>query len=180
MARLLDRYKNEIVAVLVEEFSIDNPMALPKIEKVVVSMGVGRATQERKRLEDAVRDITVITGQKPKTTRAKKSVSNFNLRQGAEVGCLVTLRGARMYEFLDRFMNIAMPRIRDFRGVGTKFDKAGNYSVGVADVSIFPEVNLDSLEFQQGLNVTMVIGNSSPEKSRRLLELMGMPFRRQA
>lgn len=180
MARLLDRYKNEIVAVLVEEFSIDNPMALPKIEKVVVSMGVGRATQERKRLEDAVRDITVITGQKPKTTRAKKSVSNFNLRQGAEVGCLVTLRGARMYEFLDRFMNIAMPRIRDFRGVGTKFDKAGNYSVGVADVSIFPEVNLDSLEFQQGLNVTMVIGNSSPQKSRRLLELMGMPFRRQA
>ncbi|MCD6404915.1 MAG: 50S ribosomal protein L5 [Planctomycetes bacterium] len=180
MARLLDRYKNEIIGTLVEEFLIGNPMALPKIEKVVVSMGVGRAAQERKRLEDAVRDITVITGQKPKTARAKKSVSNFNLREGAEIGCLVTLRGERMYEFLDRFINIAMPRIRDFRGVGTKFDKAGNYSVGVADLSIFPEVNLDSLEFQQGLNVTMVIGNSSPPKSRRLLELMGVPFRRQA
>ena len=137
---------------------------MPRIEKVVVSMGVGRATQEKKRLEDAVRDLGIITGQKPKVTRAKKSVSNFKLREGQEIGAMVTLRGARMYEFLDRLMNVALPRVRDFRGVGVGFDKAGNYSVGVADLSIFPEVNLDSIEFQQGLNVTLVISNGDARK----------------
>jgi large subunit ribosomal protein L5 len=179
MPRLLDKYAEEIAPALMDEFSIKNRMAVPKIEKVVVSMGVGLAAQEKKRLEDAVRDMTIVTGQKPSITKAKKSVSNFKLRQGMEVGCMVTLRGARMYEFLDRLVNIAMPRIRDFRGVGTNCDKVGNYNVGIKDLSIFPELNLDSLEFQQGLNVTIVVGNSNPAMTRRMLEMMGMPFRRQ-
>lgn len=180
MPRLLEKYDGEIAPGLMKEFDISNAMAVPKIEKVVVSMGVGLASVERKRLEHAIRDITIITGQKPRVCRAKKSVSNFKLRQGMEIGCMVTLRGTRMYEFLDRLLNVAMPRVRDFRGLGTKFDAAGNYSVGVRDLSIFPEVDLDSLEFQQGLNVTIVMGNSDPAKSRRLLEMMGVPFRRQS
>ncbi len=178
MARLLDKYKSEIVPALMTEFALTNKLAVPKIDKVVVSMGVGRATMERKRLEDAVRDLTVIAGQKPKITRAKKSVSNFKLREGMEVGCMVTLRGARMYEFLDRLMNVAMPRIRDFRGVTRAFDRAGNYSLGVADISIFPEVNMDNIEWQQGLNVTLAVANSDAAKTGRMLELFGMPFRR--
>jgi large subunit ribosomal protein L5 len=179
MARLLDKYRESIAPALGQEFSITNRLALPRVEKVVVSIGVGRASQERKRLEDAVRDLTLVTGQKPSVTRAKKSVSNFKLRKGMEIGCLVTLRGERMYEFLDRLLNVAMPRVRDFRGVGTNFDPKGNYSVGIRDLSIFPEVDLDALEFPQGLNVTIAVANSDPEKSRRMLELMGMPFRRQ-
>jgi large subunit ribosomal protein L5 len=178
MARLLDRYKAELAGELMKEFSVTNLLAAPRLEKVVVSMGVGRATQERKRLEDAVRDLTLITGQKPKVTRAKKSVSNFKLREGMEVGCMVTLRGARMYEFLDRLMNIAMPRIRDFRGVTKNFDAAGNFSLGVSDITIFPEINIDSVEYQQGLNVTLVVSNSDAAKTARMLEMMGMPFRR--
>ncbi len=178
MARLQDRYKDEIAPALMSEFSIRNALAVPRIEKVVVSMGVGRAAQEKKQLEDALRDLTLVTGQKPVVTRARKSVSNFKLRKGMEVGCKVTLRGARMYEFLDRLLNVALPRVRDFRGVGTSFDAKGCYNVGVRDLAIFPEVDLDELQFQQGLNVTLVVGNSDPEKSRRLLELMGMPFRR--
>ncbi len=179
MARLLDRYKSEIAPTLMKEFGVENRLAAPRLEKAVVSMGVGRASVEKKQLEDAVRDLTLVTGQKPKVTRAKKSVSNFKLREGMEVGAMVTLRGARMYEFLDRLMNVAMPRIRDFRGVGVSFDKAGNYSVGIADLSIFPEVNIDTLEFGQGLNVTLVISNGSAERSRRLLEMFGMPFRKE-
>ena len=178
MARLLERYREEVAPALMKEFAVDNKLALPMLEKVVVSMGAGRATEEKKRLEDAVRDLGLITGQKPKLCRAKKSVSNFKLRRGMEIGCMVTLRGARMYEFLDRLMNVAMPRVRDFRGVTTKFDKAGNYSVGIGDLSIFPEVNLDDLEFGQGLNVTLVISNGDAQRSRRMLELFGMPFRR--
>jgi len=178
MARLLDRYKKEMVPALMKEFSLSNTLSAPRLDKVVVSMGVGRATQERKRLEDAARDIALITGQKAMITRAKKSVSNFKLRKGMEIGCMVTLRGARMYEFLDRLMNVAMPRIRDFRGAAKNFDRAGNYSLGVNDISIFPEVNIDALEFPQGLNVAMVVSNSNPEKTARMLELFGMPFRR--
>ena len=178
MARLQDRYKTELVGTLMTEFGLTNKLAVPRLAKVVVSMGVGRAAEERKRLEDAVRDMALITGQKPRITRAKKSVSNFKLRQGMEVGCMVTLRGARMYEFLDRLMNVAMPRIRDFRGVVKNFDAAGNFSLGVSDISIFPEVNLDALEFPQGLNVTLVIEDSDAKKSEKMLELFGMPFRR--
>jgi len=178
MARLQDKYKGEMVGVLMSEFALTNKLAVPRLAKVVVSMGVGRAAEERKRLEDAVRDMTLITGQKPRVTRAKKSVSNFKLRQGMEVGCMVTLRGARMFEFLDRLMNVAMPRIRDFRGVVKNFDAAGNFSLGVPDISIFPEVNLDALEFPQGLNVTLVIADSDAKKSEKMLELFGMPFRR--
>jgi len=179
MARLQQRYTEEIAPALMEQFSIENRFAVPRIEKVVVSMGVGRATEEGKRLEDAERDLSLITGQKPVLTRAKKAVSNFKLRKGMQIGCKVTLRGARMYEFLDRLLNVAMPRIRDFRGVGLRFDAAGNYNVGVRDISIFPEVDIDSLQFQQGLNVAVVVQNSDPEKSRRMLALMGMPFRRE-
>lgn len=178
MARLEEKYNAELVPALMTEFSIANRLAVPRIQKIVVSMGVGKAALERKRLEDAARDMAAITGQKPKLTRAKKSVSNFKLRQGMEIGCVVTLRGDRMYEFLDRLMNISMPRIRDFRGVARKYDPAGNFSLGVSDISIFPEVNLDSLEFDQGLNVTLVIANSNAKKTERLLELFGMPFRR--
>ncbi len=178
MARLLERYRKEVAPVLMQEFGLKNGLAAPKLGKVVVSMGVGRATQERKRIEDAARDMGLITGQKAMITKAKKSVSNFKLRQGMDVGCMVTLRGARMYEFLDRLMNVAMPRIRDFRGVARNFDPAGNFSLGIADISIFPEVNLDTLEFPQGLNVTLVIGNSDAKKSEKMLEMMGMPFRR--
>lgn len=180
MARLQEKYSQEIVPVLMEEFSVSNVMAVPRIDKVVVSMGVGRAVEERKRLEDAQRDMSLVTGQKPMVTKARQSVSNFKLREGAEIGCKVTLRGARMYEFLDRLMNMAMPRVRDFRGVGTAFDGAGNYSLGVHDISIFPEVDIDKLQFQQGLNVTLVIENSDSEKSRRMLTLLGMPFRRES
>jgi large subunit ribosomal protein L5 len=178
MARLEEKYKKEIAPALMSEFSLSNGLEVPRIQKIVVSMGVGRATQEKKRLEDAVRDLGIITGQKPKVTRATKSVSNFKLREGQEIGAMVTLRGPRMYEFLDRFMNVALPRVRDFRGVGTGFDKAGNYSVGIADLSIFPEVSIDSIEFQQGLNVTLVVSNGSAKKSQKMLELFGMPFRR--
>jgi large subunit ribosomal protein L5 len=178
MARLLDKYKNEMIPELMKEFGLTNHLAVPKIDKVSVSMGIGRATLERKRLEDAARDMATITGQKALLTRARKSVSNFKLRQGMEIGCKVTLRGQRMYEFLDRLMNVAMPRIRDFRGVARKFDPVGNFSMGVSDISIFPEVNLDTLEFQQGLNVTLVISNSDARKSERMLEMYGMPFRR--
>jgi len=178
MARLQERYAGELAPALMKEFGLANRLSVPRVEKVVVSMGVGRATQERKRLEDAARDLAVITGQKARLARARKSVSNFKLREGMEVGCKVTLRGRRMYEFLDRLMNVAMPRIRDFRGVARKFDPAGNFSLGVSDIAIFPEVNLDTLEFPQGLNVTLVIANSDAKKSERMLEMFGMPFRR--
>ena len=179
MARLMERYKKEIVSRLMEQFGLGNLLAVPKIEKIVVSMGVGKAVAERKALEHACRELSTIAGQKPLVTKAKKSIAGFKLRKGMPIGCKVTLRGRRMYEFLDRLINIAIPRFRDFRGLSRgSFDDGGNFNMGITDQAVFPEVDLDKIEFQQGMNVTIVIQNSDREKSLALLGEFGMPFRR--
>ena len=179
MARLMERYFGEIHATLGDELGFKNRLAVPRLFKVVVSMGVGKAAQEKKRLEAAMADLARITGQKPSICKARKSVSNFKLREGYEIGCKVTLRGRRMYEFVDRLISVAVPRMRDFRGLSpTSFDGRGNYSMGVADQTIFPEVDIDKVEFQQGMNITFVTTAKNDLESRRLLTLLGMPFRR--
>jgi len=178
MARLLERYKTEIVPKLAEQFGHKNLLAVPRLEKIVVNVGVGRATEEPKRLEEACKAISVITGQKALVTRAKESVSGFKLRKGAQIGCKVTLRGKRMYEFLDRMISIAIPRIRDFRGLPREaFDGGGNYSLGIAEQIVFPEINPDDYEFSQGVQVTLVMRSKSAEESQALLSMLGMPFR---
>jgi large subunit ribosomal protein L5 len=170
-----------VVPALVEEFGRKNILSLPRIEKVCLNMGVGRALQDANVLEHALTNLTAIAGQRAVVTKAKQAVSNFKVRQGWKVGCRVTLRGKRMYEFLDRLMNAAMPRIRDFQGVSRKgFDGAGNYSLGVEDQSIFPEIDPDAPEANLGMDVTIVIRNSQgAAESLRLLQLMGMPFSRE-
>jgi len=179
MARLLEQYKQEIKGKLAEELHLTNAMRIPRLAKVVVSMGVGKALQEKKRMEAAVGDLALIVGQKPVVCKAKKSVSNFKLREDYEIGCKATLRGRRMYEFIDRLFNIAVPRMRDFRGLSTtSFDGRGNYSMGISDQSIFPEINLDRMEFQQGMNITFVTTARNDQECRELLALLGMPFRR--
>lgn len=179
MARLLDHYKEKVVPEVMKKFGYTNRMAVPRLDKIVVNMGVGRAVENKKRMEDAVRDLSTITGQKPLTTRAKKSVSAFKLREGQEIGCKVTLRGKRMYEFLDRAISLAMPRIRDFRGYPTNsFDGRGNYSFGFAEQTVFPEINIDKVEFVQGMDVTLSFTGGSDEASQELMRLMGFPFRR--
>jgi large subunit ribosomal protein L5 len=178
MARLMAMYREEVVPNLMERFGIENIMAVPRIEKVTVNMGVGRATENRKFLDDATRDLTRITGQKPKMTRARRSVSGFKLREGNPIGCMVTLRGKRMYEFLDRLISIVIPRIRDFRGLSPRaFDGRGNYSMGLSEQIVFPEIDLDSVEHTQGMNVTITIRNGTDETSFELLKGLGMPFR---
>jgi large subunit ribosomal protein L5 len=177
--RLLKRYKEEVVPGLREQFGYKNDMAVPKLGKTVVNMGLGRAVQERKRLQDGMRDLAALTGQSPVVTRARKSVAGFKLRQGMEIGCKVTLRRARMYEFLDRLISIALPRIRDFRGLSPKgFDGRGNYSLGMSEQSAFPEVDLDAMEFMQGMNISIVTTARTDEEARSLLERLGMPFRK--
>ena len=177
--RLMRRYREEMVSALIERFGYRNPLAAPRLEKIVVNMGIGRAVEERGRIERALEELAMITGQRPVVTRARKPVSGFKLRKGDPIGCKVTLRGRRMYEFLDRLLSAALPRVRDFRGVPeTAFDQAGNYTLGLTEQSVFPEVNLDKMEFTQGMDITLVIRNSSPEESRELLGLMGVPFRR--
>lgn len=179
LPRLMRRYREEIVPAMVERFGYGNPLAVPRLEKIVVNMGVGGAVAERGRIERAVEELGVITGQKPIVTRARTSVAGFKLRKGDPIGCKVTLRGRRMYEFLDRLLSVALPRVRDFRGLPeTAFDEAGNYTLGLHEQSVFPEVDLDKMEFTQGMDITLVIGHSSTEESRELLRLMGMPFRR--
>jgi len=179
MTRLLEKYKDEIVPALKERFNITNDLGCPRIEKIVVNMGVGRAVQEPRAIELASDELARITGQKPLVTKARKSVSGFKLRKAMPIGLKVTLRGRRMYEFLDRLISIAMPRIRDFRGVSPdSFDAAGNYSLGLSDQMIFPEVDVDKVEFDQGMDVSIVIRNSDPEKSFEMLGRFGMPFRR--
>jgi len=179
MPRLQDRYRTEIVPQIMERFSIPNIMAVPRIEKVSVNMGVGVATENRRRLDTAMTDLGIITGQRPAITRARGSHSGFKVREGNAIGCRVTLRGARMYEFLDRLISIAIPRIRDFRGLPTKsFDGRGNYSMGLSEQIVFPEIDIDKVEFPQGMNVTITIRNSTDEQSFELLRLFGMPFRR--
>jgi large subunit ribosomal protein L5 len=179
MARLRDLYKAQIVPELTRQFNYKNPMAVPRVEKVVVSMGVGRATQDKKFLELARKDLMMITGQMPAACKAKKSVSNFKVRAGIETGLKVTIRGERMYEFMDRLINLAIPRVRDFRGLSpTGFDGRGNYSMGLTEQTVFPEINPAQVEFQQGMNVTFVTTARTDEEARKMLMLFGMPFRR--
>jgi large subunit ribosomal protein L5 len=178
MVRLKDIYKSKIVPELTKEFSYKNPMAVPRMEKVIISMGIGRATQDKKFLELAKKDLMMITGQMPVVCKAKKSVSNFKVREGAETGLKVTVRGVRMYEFMDRLINLAIPRVRDFRGLNEKsFDGRGNYSMGLVEQSVFPEINVAKMEFQQGMNITFVTTAETNEEARKLLQLFGMPFK---
>ncbi len=180
MARLQDMYKEKVVPELMQAFGYTNRLAVPRLLKVVVNMGVGKATENKKRLEDAVRDLATITGQKPLVTRARKSVSAFKLRQGNEIGCKVTLRGPRMYEFLDRLISVALPRIRDFRGFSADaFDGNGNYTLGLHEQTVFPEINIDKVEFVQGMDITLAFSGRSDDVSRELMRRLGFPFRRE-
>ena len=179
MSRLLERYKSEITPALSEKLRITNPMAVPRLDKVVVSMGVGEAAREKGKLEPAVESMAKITAQKPQIRRAKKSVSNFKLRDGMPIGCRVTLRGRRMYEFVDRLINAAIPRLRDFRGLNPRsFDGHGNYSMGIADESIFAEIGHSAASQTQGMNITFVTTAADDPQARELLAMLGMPFRR--
>ncbi|MNK55871.1 50S ribosomal protein L5 [compost metagenome] len=176
--RLLEKYRAEVVPALQKEFGYENLMAVPKITKVVINMGLGESIQNPKSLDHAVGDLTKIAGQKPVITKAKKSIATFKLREGMNIGTMVTLRGARMYEFLDRFMNLALPRIRDFRGVSAKsFDGRGNYSLGVKEQLIFPEIEYDKVDKIRGMDITIVTTAKTDEEARALLRKMGMPFR---
>jgi large subunit ribosomal protein L5 len=181
MARLKDLYKSKIVPELIKEFDYKNPMAVPRMEKIVISMGVGKATQDKKFLELAKKDMMMITGQIPLVCKAKKSVSNFKLREGNEIGLKVTVRHGRMYEFMDRLISLAIPRVRDFRGLSPKsFDGRGNYSMGLAEQSVFPEINPAKIEFQQGMNITFITTANTDEEAMKMLSLFGMPFRESA
>jgi len=178
MARLLDRYKTEIQPALKSELNIDNDLAVPRLAKVVVSMGTGSPAVDKNRLDAAAADLALITGQKADIRRAKRSVSNFKLREDMPVGCVVTLRGRRMYEFVDRLINVAIPRLRDFRGLNPRsFDGRGNYSMGIPDQSIFPEIDSAKITFSQGMNVTFTTTARDDTGGRALLAGLGMPFR---
>lgn len=178
MARLRDLYKSKIVSELEKEFGYKNPMAVPRLEKIVVSMGVGRATQDKKYMEAAKQDLTMITGQAPLVCKARKSVSNFKVRQGYETGLKVTVRGVRMYEFMDRLISLAIPRVRDFRGLSPKaFDGQGNYSMGLSEQTVFPEINPAKTEIQQGMNITFVTTAKTDAEAKKLLSSFGMPFK---
>ena len=178
MARLKDLYKSKVVPGLTEEFGYKNPMAVPRMEKVVVSMGVGKATQDKKFLESAKKDLTMIMGQIPAVCKAKKSVAGFKVRQGQETNLKVSVRGVRMYEFMDRLINLAIPRVRDFRGLEpNSFDGRGNYTMGLVEQGVFPEINPAQMEFQQGMNVTLVTTANTDEEARKMLSLFGMPFK---
>jgi large subunit ribosomal protein L5 len=178
MARLLERYQKEIAPQLEKKLGRKNLLSLPRLEKIVVNMGVGKALQEKNRMELAAEQLAQITGQKALITKAKKAVSGFRLRENNPIGCKVTLRGRRMYEFLDRLISIALPRIRDFRGVNPKsFDGHGNYSLGLAEQMVFPEIDPDKVTFTQGMDVTFVTTTNSDDEARELLRAFGMPFR---
>lgn len=178
MTRLLEKFQQEIHPRLRERFSYRNPMQVPRLEKIVVSMGVGRATENKARVEAAAKDLAKITGQKPLITLSRKSVAAFKLRAGMPIGAIATLRGTRMFEFLDRLIAVVLPRIRDFRGVSGNLDGRGNFSLGLTEQTLFPEIDLDKVEFQQGMNVTFVTSARSDEEGYALLEAFGMPFRR--
>lgn len=179
MTRLKDVYKSKVIPELKSVFNYQNPMAVPKIEKIVISMGIGKAAQDKKFMELAKKDLTMITGQMPVICKAKKSVSNFKLREGMEIGLKVTIRGVRMYEFMDRLINLAIPRVRDFRGLNPNgFDGRGNYSMGLSEQSVFPEINAAKVEFQQGMNITFVTTAKTDDEARKMLQLLGMPFKR--
>jgi large subunit ribosomal protein L5 len=177
--RLQDKYREEIVPALMKRFNYKSIMQVPRLSKISLNIGVGEAVQEPKALDSALNDLTVISGQKPAISTAKRSISNFKLRQGMKIGCRVTLRGQRMYEFLDRFINLAVPRIRDFRGLPDKaFDGRGNYSVGVKEQIIFPEINVDKIDRIRGLDISFVTNAPTDEEAYELLKAFGMPFKK--
>jgi large subunit ribosomal protein L5 len=178
MARLRDKYKNEIAPAIAKEFGIENPMAIPRLEKIVVNMGIGEAISNAKILDTAAEELRSITGQKPVVTKAKKSIAAFKLRQGMNIGTMVTLRGERMYEFLDRLISVALPRVRDFRGIsGKAFDGRGNYTLGIREQLIFPEIDFNKVDKTRGMNISIVTTATNDEQARSLLKAMGMPFR---
>jgi large subunit ribosomal protein L5 len=178
MARLKDRYNDEIVPALKERFGIENPMRIPRLEKIVVNMGVGEASQNSRALDGAMEDLAKITGQKAQMRRARKSIAGFKIREGMPVGARVTLRGERMWEFLDRLVSVALPRVRDFRGISpSSFDGRGNYALGWMEQLIFPEISYDAIDTTRGLDVAVVTTTESDEEARELLRLLGMPFR---
>ena len=177
MSRLLEKYKNEVVSAMTKKFSYKNVMQVPKLEKIVINMACGDAVGNAKALESAVSDLTAIAGQKPIVTRAHKSLAAWKLRQGMPIGCKVTLRGQRMYDFLDKFMNIALPRVRDFRGVSrNSFDGRGNYALGVKEQLIFPEIEYDKIDKIRGMDIIVVTTANTDEEAREFLALLGMPF----
>lgn len=179
MARLREQYRNEIVPALVKQFNYPNVMAVPRLTKTVVNMGLGEAIQNGKILDTAAEELGKITGQRPIITRARKSIANFKLRENMAIGAAVTLRGDRMFEFLDRLMNVALPRVRDFRGVPTRsFDGRGNYTLGLRDQLVFPEVDYAKVDKIKGMNVTIVTTAKTDDEARELLKMLGMPFRR--
>jgi len=178
MTRLQEHYKDKVVPELTQKFGYKSPMEVPRIQKITVNIGVGKATQDRKILDNAVGDLTKITGQKPVVTKAKKSIANFKVRVGYPIGCMVTLRGQRMYEFLDRLVSIAMPRIRDFRGVSNRsFDGRGNYSLGVKEQIIFPEIDYDKIDALRGLNISITTTAKTDDEAKALLAAFRFPFK---
>ena len=176
--RLATRYAETIRPALQEAFKYPNPMMIPTLKKVVINMGIGRAVENKKRLEEGTKDLTTIAGQKPIITKARKSLANFKLREGNPIGCSVTLRSDRMWEFIDRLITVAIPRIRDFRGLHKKLDGRGNYTMGLSEQSVFPEIQLDKIEFVQGMNITFVTTAPTDEEGVALLEQIGVPFRK--
>ncbi|HYX42069.1 MAG TPA: 50S ribosomal protein L5 [Pyrinomonadaceae bacterium] len=179
-ARLKERYQREIAPTLAKEFDITNPMAVPKLEKIVINMGLGEAIANSKIIDTAASELGTIAGQKPVVTRAKKSIASFKLRAGMPIGSMVTLRGDRMYEFLDRLVSIALPRVRDFRGVSPKsFDGRGNYTLGIREQLIFPEIDFNKVDKTRGMNISIVTTARNDEQARALLKALGMPFRQQ-
>ena len=177
MSRLKEFYEAEVVPKMTEKFSYKNKMAVPKLEKIVINMGVGEAKENAKVLDGAVKDLATISGQKPQITKAKKSIANFKLREGVKIGCKVTLRGDRMYEFADRLINIALPHVRDFRGVkANSFDGRGNYTMGIKEQLIFPEIEYDKVDKIRGMDIVFVTTANTDEEGRELLRLFGMPF----
>ena len=178
MARLKDRYLNEIAPALQQKFAYTNVMQIPKVDKIVINMGVGEAVQNSKAIDSAVADMMKLSGQKPVVTKAKKSIAAFKLREGMPIGCKVTLRGQRMYEFMDRLLNVALPRVRDFRGVSAKaFDGRGNYTLGIKEQLIFPEMEYDKIDKLRGMDVVFVTTARTDEEARELLRGFGMPYR---
>src|SRR5918997_233391 len=179
-ARLRERYQREVAPALAKEFGITNQMAIPRLEKIVINMGLGEAIANAKIVDTAAEELRAVSGQKPVTTRAKKSIAAFKLRQGMPIGSMVTLRGERMYEFLDRLVSIALPRVRDFRGVSPRaFDGGGNYTLGVRDQLIFPEIDFNRVDKTRGMNISIVTTARNDEHARALLRALGMPFRQQ-
>ena len=178
MSRLKKRYHEEVKEELKKKFSYSNPMKTPELKKIVISMGVAEAVKDKNVMQDCVKELALISGQKPLVTRAKKSVANFKLREGQAVGAMVTIRGKRMYDFFDRFCNIVCPRIRDFRGFKKKGDRNGNYSLGLTEQQVFPELNLDEVKREQGMNITFVTSAENDEEGLELLTMLGLPYKR--